>query len=243
MSWLVALLIAAQSAPETNTVVTPLSPEATIAFRQMIAQQNAEAPAPSDPEIRAAMMTAERDFAVTRGRCSPTSIENVIVTPATAVAIVSNMIDEGHMRNGWRVSFESMGCETHGSVHYTLFQMSDGQLTWLRIGQGETRVNASIYIDTMNMARPALVGFFSYNGVECADENIRLPSMRLVNESEDMGEDVFGVRLSGEWSEEWTFYGCGHKALVPISYRWDGATGASISIALSDARFEPIEVE
>ncbi len=219
-------------------MIVPMSLEAAEAFRATVERQNAAAPQPSDREIVEAMITAETEFASRHDRCAPRSLGNIAVAPATGVAMISDMISTGQMRNGWRVSFDSIGCEREGRVIYTLFQMASGEFAWLRIGSGETEVNASIYIDTMNLARPALVQYFTYNEVDCPDDQIHLPSMRVVSRDENMGYEIFGVYLQGAWTEEWTFPGCGHRAIVPIDYRWDGATGARINMRLHDATFE-----
>ena len=119
-------------------------------------------------------------------------------------------------------------------------QTAQGALALMRMGSGETLANASVLMDAHRMVGPLMLIEFERRGVKCDASNFLLGEIKVTERGDDLGEEIFGARLKGSWTETWEFTGCGMRGSVPIEFRWDGAGGAYINGRMKEAVIEKL---
>lgn len=209
--------------------ITPLTPDQTARVRTAFDAMNAAAPPPID-RIRAELLDREQRSGRAGGGCVPTAITFESPASATAVPLIAQGVHQGALRNGWKVSAMREGCtDPQPPVVYSVMWTRDDRIIGTRLSTGDTLANHSIIRDAWRMVLPMLVVQLGENGQTCAATSIGPDEMRIVEPTNGLGDEIHGIRLSGSWSEEWDFIGCGKRATVPITFQWDGAGGAHIN--------------
>lgn len=193
---------------------------------QKLAEWNGTAAEPAANRIEAEIRIAASKayFAVPACAASPVIVDKV--APATAERFVFNGIAQRRMRNGWTVIARLPGCDA-APVRFMIMQDTSGALSTIRVNRGQSLAWDSLIGDTVPLAEIAAVAALKRQKIDCALTTPgKLGVTRVVNESEGLGGDVFGVRYAGSWSEVWPLKLCGRTVEVTVDFTADGDGGA-----------------
>ncbi len=173
------------------------------------------------------------------GACQATEPDDVcadrFMGPDPKVAIYDGAIAVGLLkkqyRSGWHVTARASVCgqekrfnfiATHDVFGgFNMYLESIGnRLSWAYLGK-----------DTMTYIHLAATLLETQEDAVCDQESgdLSVISKNIIDDSE-VGPAVFGVRMSGEWTEAWRFKKCGREATIPVHYRADGKGGAFIVV-------------
>jgi hypothetical protein len=208
-----------------------------IAFSQAILAQNqmvidkikaldAAAPAPSADLIAKDLRVSANAYAQARNQCRPTMIAVKSIVPITGARIVLQAILAGQVKNAWSVEAEQSGCGQTSLIRYATIQKADGSLLSTRVNEGRSNANLSLMRDTSTAAALAAYGAIRKIDAGCDGKGPSMGVTRVVQESGDLGPEIFGVRYVGSWVEVWPFTICNRTAEVKVMFRADGDGGA-----------------
>ncbi len=221
--WLVAVCLAAM-------LTAPV-----IAQNQMVIDRikalDASAPVPSEEAILKDLKITAGAYAEAKKQCPPTALNVKSVAPITGARAILSAVLSGQLKNGWSIMVEQSGCGNERLVRYALVQKADGSLLSVRTNEGKSNANLSIMRDTSASAALGAYAAIKKIDASCAGENPVMGETRIMEESADLGPEIYGVRYTGSWVEIWPFSICGRTAEVTVSFRADGDGGAYTNIA------------
>ncbi len=205
---------------------------------QRLTAWNAAAPQPApatiqEQVIKAAMVAQKRS-----GGCVPTSAVIDRVVPATSVKFVFQGIVAGQLKNGWTVTARHPNCDA-APVRYTISEDSAGALATIRTNRGLSLANESLISDTWPLAVVQAAATAQRNGIECDSKGASLGVTRVAKEEPGLGDDLYGVRYTGSWSEVWPVELCGRTVEVTVRFTADGDGGAYTDLKGTEARLLP----
>lgn len=158
--------------------------------------------------------------------CSRSQLSIVSVGPATADRFAFTGLIQGRLKNAWFVVTRNPDCED-STTRYMIIQNIDDSFHTVRVNRGNSYAWESLIGDTFPLAKIAAVTTLMSNQIDCAiDSDAELGVVRVSSEDEQLGEDTFGIRYSGSWSEIWPISVCGRVVEVFVSFRADGDGGA-----------------
>jgi hypothetical protein len=172
------------------------------------------------------------------GGCVPTSAVIDRVVPATSVKFVFQGIVAGQLKNGWTVTARHPNCDA-APVRYTISEDSAGALATIRTNRGLSLANESLISDTWPLAVVQAAATAQRNGIECDSKGASLGVTRVAKEEPGLGDDLYGVRYTGSWSEVWPVELCGRTVEVTVRFTADGDGGAYTDLKGTEARLLP----
>jgi len=197
------------------------SPEFARRVTALAARETPPAPA----ELAAAALEIEGLLAKRDGECTPASVAMETPVPATADRTVLAGIEGGTVRGGWTAYATPQGCPAAVRSLYLVMRLPDARVIARRLVRGETLGNLTLLHDTNRIAALLAGRAFAQKKADCADVP-RLVGTRVTARGANLGPDFYGVRMKGDWSEQWTLSACGARVDVPITFHADGEGGA-----------------
>lgn len=186
---------------------------------------NAAAPQPDAAIIQEQVLKAALAAQKSSGGCIPTIAKIETVLPATSIRYVFSGILAGRLKNGWTVTAYHPNCDAV-PVRYTIFEESSGALNTVRTNRGSSLANETLIGDTWPLALLQAVAALKRAGIDCDPKVQNLGVTRIAKEEPGLGEDVYGVRYAGSWSEIWPVEVCGRTVEVTVRFTADGDGGA-----------------
>jgi hypothetical protein len=121
-----------------------------------------------------------------------------------------------------------------------IMQDVDNSLETIRVNRGVSHAWESLVGDTLPSARLAASAALQREGIDCSGEDgTSLGVTRIASEEPDLGEETFGIRYSGSWTEVWPIETCNRIVEVLIRFTADGDGGAFTHIPGDEARVLP----
>jgi hypothetical protein len=149
------------------------------------------------------------------------------IKPATADRMVWKAALAGEIKNAWTAKVELGGCG-EAPVNYLVVTDKNGKTSAGPFSWGQSLAGISLTRDVMPAAAGALASNMKKVDAECSLERLKkfAPGPRQIQDMRTVGEDVYGVRFKGNWSEIWHFTVCDYDVGIPINFRADGSGGA-----------------
>jgi len=195
-------------------------------FRRAIEELNSRA-LPSGEALAQAVGGAVAIDAKLRGRCAPSSIRLGRLEPVSLDGMVTALIVKGQIENAWLVSVKLDNCPPADPLRVLLFRAPDGQrLQAIFAGQGESLAWPTLARGALRATVAQAAARLRLADPKCTPRELTPVSVRVAGQSDDLGPNVYGIRLKGSWQEVWAFAPCGHSIGVPISFTADGKGGA-----------------
>ena len=202
----------------------PLGDPAT--FKQAVEAINRK-PLPEGETLARAVGAAVAIDARKRGRCTPAKIKLGALEPVTLDGMITAMIARGQVENAWLMSVRVEDCPPADPIRILLIRAADGQgLQAVFAGQGESLAWPSLSREALRGTVNAAVKKMRAAYPQCAPADMTPIGVSVTQRSPDLGPNVYGIRLKGTWSELWAFEPCGHRIMIPITFRTDGKGGA-----------------
>lgn len=197
---------------------------------QKLHEWNGAAPAPSAERIQSEVRkAAARSYPASPG-CAASGLTIETVSPASAERFVFTAILQGRMRNAWTVGARLPGCDA-APVRFMVMQDGAGALSAIRVNRGDSLAWDSLIGDTLPLARIAAAGALKRQTATCElTSDAVLGVTRVSAKGATLGEDVFGVRYAGSWSEVWPLAICGRTVEVTVDFTADGDGGAYTNV-------------
>lgn len=222
MRWIVGLialgLVTGQSLAQHPMVLDKLN------------ELNAKAPQPSMAELEQAVAAMAKAYSEHNKSCAPTSLRLSEVAPITGARGILQAVMAGKLRNAWTVYASYGGCSGNNAFRYIIVQKADGSLQAALVNEGRTLANPSIMRDTSAIAAMTALQRGRSLDPGCTGDKMTMGPTRVVEQSKDLGPEVYGARYVGNWTEIWRFETCGKKFDVPIQFTPDGDGGAYTNI-------------
>lgn len=198
---------------------------------QKLQELNTAAPKPSPQQIESAIAVTAAAVSTTNKTCAPKSLKISQVAPITGATGIMQAAIAGKIRNAWTAYADHVGCDGGQAYRYLIIQLPDASLKALPVSQGQTFTNPSIMRDTSTSAALAALQKAKSMNPTCEGKDMKMGLTKVVDQSKDLGPDLFGVRYTGKWSESWQFETCGHVFAVPVDFTPDGDGGAYTKVA------------
>lgn len=187
---------------------------------------NRSAPVLGEDVYRDQINSVVEDIYTENPSCDTSDIVIEKIESATANRFIFNAVVRQQMRNGWTVTATLPGCDTV-PVRFMTMQENDGSLRTIRVNRGTSYAWDSLIADTLPLAKVAAIAGLSRADIPCEKgQPGKLGAIRIASESEDLGDDVFGVRYTGSWSEVWPITICERTVEVRAQFTADGDGGA-----------------
>lgn len=171
--------------------------------------------------------------------CNRSGITVDAVEPATADRYAFTGVLEKTLRNAWFVTARLPGCDS-APVRYMVIQSADNSLQTIRVNRGQSYAWDSLIGDTLPLAQLAAAAALKRKGFTCSsDDKPVLGVTRVVVKEPNLGDDIFGIRYSGSWTEVWPIQICKRTVEVSIKFTADGDGGAFNHIPGDDTRVLP----
>ncbi|MGV2496755.1 hypothetical protein [Pelagerythrobacter aerophilus] len=200
---------------------------------------NEAAPAPSADVLESAVRDKAETIYTARDTCPDSAVTIDSVKPATADGYVFGALVRGAVKNAWFVTARMPGCDD-APVRYMVMQDIDDSLKTIRVNRGTSHAWDSLIGDTLPSARLAATAALRRAGIDCSDEDgASLGVTRIASEEPDLGEEIFGIRYSGRWTEVWPIETCDRTVEVLIRFTADGDGGAFTRIPGDEIRVLP----
>ena len=213
---------------------TCLAASGAIAQQQLVLDKlnelNGKAPLPPMAELETAIATTAKAYGEHNKTCVPTSLKLSELAPITGARGILQAVMAGQMRNAWTVYVDHVGCAGPNPYRYIIMQKPEGSLQAALVNEGRTLANPSIMRDTSAMAAMAALQKGRSLDSGCTGDEMDMGPTRVVEQSQDLGPEIFGARYVGTWTEVWQFQTCGKKFDVPIQFTPDGDGGAYTNI-------------
>lgn len=182
---------------------------------------------PDGPPLAQAVGGAVAADARMRGRCAPAKVSLGKLEPVTLDGMVTGMIAKGEIENAWLVSVKLDNCPAADPIRVLLFRAPDGvRLQALFAGQGESLAWPTLSREALRATVAKTVARLRVADPACTPRDMTPTAVRIESRSDDLGPNVYGIRLKGSWREIWAFEPCGHRIAIPIVFRTDGKGGA-----------------
>lgn len=200
---------------------------------------NDAAPQPDHAVIVAQVREAARPLYDTRAGCDLANLTIESVRPATADRFAFNGIVARATRNAWFVSTLMPDCD-EAPVRFMVTRRADDTLHTVRVNRGISHAWESLLADTIPLAAVAAYSALRRGGHQCDfDGKASLGITRLASPAPNLGDEIYGVRYSGSWSEIWPVTICGKQVEVQVNFRADGDGGAYTDLPGESAHVMP----
>lgn len=197
---------------------------------EKLEEWNGAAPEPGSETLKAEILKAAGAIYETRDDCTTSAVLIEQVHPATAERFVFSAILNRRLRNAWTVTARLPGCD-HAPARYMVMQNIAEDLSTVRVNRGISYAWDSLFGDTLPLAHLAALAVLAHQGTACDEgAGFRLGVTRVAAEAENLGEDMFGVRYEGSWSEVWPIEACDRTVEVTVNFTADGDGGAFLDI-------------
>jgi hypothetical protein len=228
-------LAAIASATTPRPRINPLAPPAEMQ-RQLEALN--KLPLPDKTQLGIAVLKAVQADAAHRNRCMPHKMAMSNLEPATLDAMVTGLIENGVIENGWLTSVRISDCPPADPIRVLVLRAADGQsLSAVFIGQGESFAWPSLVKDALRGLVGSAATKLRTADPNCTPKELTPTAVRILSQT-DMGPVRYGIRYKGAWQEIWQFEACNHRIGVPISFRADGKGGAGWTISPEKVLYE-----
>lgn len=158
--------------------------------------------------------------------CNNSDITIDVVEPATADRYVFNSVARRTLRNAWFVKARLPGCDP-APVRYMVMQKNDNSLQTIRVNRGVSYAWDSLIGDTLPTVQLVASVALSQKGITCSSsEKSTLGIVRIATKDPSLGDNIFGIRYSGSWTEVWPIELCKRTVEVSIQFTADGDGGA-----------------
>ncbi len=175
-----------------------------------------------------------------RGRCASKKFSLGPLEPVSLDGMITALIAQGQIENAWLVSVRLDDCPPADPIRVLLLRGPDGEkLQAIFAGQGESLTWPTLARDALRATVAKVVARLRVEDPRCAPPDLTQIGIRIASRSTDLGPNVYGLRLKGNWTELWAFAPCGHDVAVPISFTTDGQGGAYWSIDVSKIVYRP----
>jgi hypothetical protein len=193
---------------------------------QKLNEWNDAAHTPPMDDLKQAVLTKAQAIYGSNETCDLSQMIIDNVQPATADRYVFNSVARRSLRNGWSVATRLPGCDA-APVRFMVMQGIDDSLNAIRVNRGKSHAWDSLFVDLLPIAYIGADARLKADGIECDSEGGHaLGVVRVVSESDDLGEDIFGVRYKGSWQEVWPVLTCGRSVEISVEFTADGDGGA-----------------
>ena len=187
---------------------------------------NAQAPQPAAARIEAAVAETLKAKAAGKGGCVPRKLAITDVASATGSRDVLQGVVGGRLRNGWTAYATHGGCPGTEPFRYLIIEKIDGSLLALQVNEGRTLTSPTIMRETSMQAALMVLQKAKSLDSKCDGRDMAMGATRVVEQSKDLGPQIYGARYVGSWSEAWRFTTCGKTFEVTVHFTPDGDGGA-----------------
>lgn len=195
-------------------------------FRRDIVALN-QKPVPDGEALARAVSNAVLVDAKLRGRCQPKKLSIGKLEPVTLDGMITGMIVQGQIENGWLTSVKLDDCPPADPIRVLVLRMADGTtLNSVFAGQGESLAWPTLSREALRATVGSATRQLRVSDPACAPKELTPTGVKVTGTSPDFGPSQYGIRLKGSWNELWTFEPCGHRISIPITFRTNGTGGA-----------------
>jgi hypothetical protein len=160
--------------------------------------------------------------------CQPGSAIAVTdIKPDTADRALWKAARAGQIMNAWTAKVRLGGCGKE-PANYLVVKDKTGRTSVGVFSWGESLAGISLSRDAMPAALGAMAANMKKIAPDCTIDDIKKFTIgpREILDMKDAGDNVYGVRFKGNWSEIWHFKVCGYDVAIPMKFRADGSGGA-----------------
>ncbi len=160
----------------------------------------------------------------------------------TGAPFLFSMVLAGNVNNAWRVYVQYEGCDDNMIQRFAVIDTNEGKRIALPINAGRSLTSIKLMRDTSPSAGLQAAIAAKKRKPDCDAKDMELLLTRVINEGEDLGPEIYGVRYVGNWTESWRVKTCGLTFDVPIGFTADGDGGAYTNIkgdAVSEFSVQP----
>jgi hypothetical protein len=149
------------------------------------------------------------------------------IKPATADRMLWKAALAGDIRNAWTAQVLLGGCGKD-PANYLIVRDKNGKISAGAFSWGQSLAGISLTRDVMPAAAGAMASNMKKLDAQCTLDRLKAftTGPREILDMKGAGEDVYGVRFKGNWSEIWHFTVCDYDVAIPINFRADGSGGA-----------------
>ena len=146
-------------------------------------------------------------------------------------AIPMDRLAENFMKSGkadrvWMVSATVPQC-TGGTVYNVMVLEKDGQLAGGQlVYRGEAISWPSLMSDVQGGLQRVAPAFAKSMKIDCDTMDFADVTIYEMARDADLGQEWFGVHMTGMWEERWTFAMCGQAVEMELKFNADRAGGA-----------------
>jgi hypothetical protein len=133
----------------------------------------------------------------------------------------------GEIKNAWTAKVLLGGCRKE-PANYLVVRDKAGKTSAGVWSWGQTLAGITLTRDVMPSAAGAMTASIMKVDAACTMDRLKqfVAGPREISDMKSAGEDIYGMRFKGTWSEIWHFTVCGYDAAIPINFRADGSGGA-----------------
>ena len=216
------------------TISIAAFPVAALAQNQLVVQrldqENAEHPTLSQSDAKSAIFEKVKKIAESNGQCVPTGVTAEAPVAITGDPFLFPMVLAGNVKNVWRVYAQYEGCNDNMIRRFAVIDTNEDKRIAVPINPGRSLTSVKLMRDTSPAAGLQAAAAAKKQKTDCDATDMELISTQVIDESKDLGPEIYGVRYVGSWTESWRLKTCGLVFDVPIAFSADGDGGAFTNI-------------
>ncbi|MEO0500006.1 MAG: hypothetical protein AAF205_05525 [Pseudomonadota bacterium] len=170
----------------------------------------------------------------TRGCAAPIStLRLTALQPAHADRLVAEGIRDGAFVGAWTFMADT-DCAEVPRLRYMYVLETGGGHIMLVVNRGDSLTTPSQMREASASTATRAYNVASAGLPDCNLESVGMVDAEILQADGALGAPVAGARLTGGWSERWTFQACGRTLTTDLRFDADGKGGATANMIRTD---------